>query len=165
MKRVFTALAASELILLVLTGTVGLLHVDPQADRHVLLAVLTLLLSCFVQVVVFTYFSVLGKTVAQALHLAKLPLDPLEEIKRLKRSTLWAVAMVMGVNLALVISGARYWRLHHPGSLHLLWASVAFVVHVAAYLWQYRLVTGGSQLAERALDAYTKRRKEVAGPT
>jgi len=47
-------------------------------DRHILLAVFSLLLSCFIQVLVFTYLTITGKVIAQAVHLARLdPRHPL----------------------------------------------------------------------------------------
>jgi len=78
MPHVFASLAVANLALFALSAAFALSSAASARDRHILLAVFSLLLSCFIQVLVFTYLTITGKVIAQAVHLARLdPRHPL----------------------------------------------------------------------------------------
>lgn len=159
MPRVFACLVIGQCIVLVGTGTVGLLKLDPQADRHILLAVFSLLLACFIQVVGFTYLTVTGKTMVQAVHFGRLEPEPLLEAKRIKRSFARLLAMLMGAIVLATASGANLWRL--GGGLALHWGGAFGVIslHLFVFMRQYGLIVRNAGLVDRTLDAYSRRRK------
>ena len=86
MPRVFLSLCAANLICFIGAATAGIFISHFGQDRHILLAVFGLLLSCAIQVLAFTYFTVSGKVIVQAVHLGGLEPHPLMRVKAFKRS-------------------------------------------------------------------------------
>ncbi len=160
MARVFAALAAANVILLAGTAALGLLGVDDNADRHVLLAVLTLLLSCFVQVVVFTYFTVTGKLVGQAVHLAKRGLTAVHEARRIKRSATHGVAIVVASLMPVIVTGAVAWRTQDSTTWHVAAVFLLVAAHAMAFRREYSLIQENTALVSRAIDDYTSRERD-----
>lgn len=164
MPRVFASLAIAEIIVLLITGGVGFAHLDPNGDRHVLLAVFAALLSCLIQVVLFTYFSVAGKMIAQAVHLGQLPTNPIPRLQRLKRSIFHCLALVIASVVLVTISGARHWSLGNQATTHLTMAGILLVAHGFLYYRQYSLVCRGSSLLNETLQAYQRVRAAKDSP-
>lgn len=160
MPRVFACLAIANVLLLIASGTVGLFAPRWGVDRHVLLAVLTLLFSCFVQVVTFTYLTVTGKMVGQAVHLAGLDASILSSIKVYKRRMTRCLALVFGAMILVTASGAAGWRIGSATIWHQVAAGVVLVVHWGAFVREYEIVFLNSRLVERALAEYEKARGE-----
>ena len=130
-------------------------------DVHVLLAVFSLLVSCLVQVVVFMYVSVTGKALAQAVHLGKFDLAPLETVRRTKRSMTRTVALVMFSIVFVIASGAIRWQSGEWRSLHWIAAALVIVLHGVAYVRQFELIIDHKKTVTTILDAYAER---GAGP-
>ena len=105
MPRVFACLAIANLLLLMASGAVGIFAARWGVDRHVLLSVLTLLFSCFVQVVAFTYLTVTGKMIGQAVHLAGLDASILQTAKSYKRAVTRCLAGVFGAVVFVTATG------------------------------------------------------------
>lgn len=158
MSQIFAGLSISNVLLLLLTGGLGL-YGDAvlSADRHVLLAVITLLLGCFVQVVVFTYFTVTGKIVSQAVHLGRLDAGAMESVGALKRSTTRCVGVVMAAIVVTTATGAVHWRTEQWAKLHLGCALTLAVITTLALYREFVLVLNNASLLDQTLDDYGKR--------
>jgi hypothetical protein len=159
MPRIFGCLGAANLILLVSTALAGFLDPAPAADRHVLLAVFTLLLTCLVQVLAFTYLIVTGKVLAQAVHLGRLDTAAVNRAKELKRFATRTLACVVVGAVIVTATGAAAWRGGDPHLYHLP-ASIAFVGVLAWGLFrQYDLVCRNARLLEQTLASYSARKE------
>lgn len=160
MSRIFPCLCVAEIAVLVVTGAVGFLRLDPGADRHVLLAVFALLLSCLIQVAAFTYLTVVQKMTAQAVHLGHLGSEPVHALKRLKGAlTRWLGVVVLGVVL-LAATGGYHWGAQRLGTLHFAAALIGVGLHVVTYARQYVLLREGGRIAETVLARYTMLRED-----
>ena len=160
MPRIFVSLAVAEFLLLFFTAGVGLFHLDPMADRHVLLGVMTILLSCLIQVGLLTFFTIAGKMITQAVHLGGLPIAPIERVKEIKKKVLVGLAFVVVANLGAVATGAYGWRDGQQGSFHWLAAGIVVCTHAAVYYRQYGYVCAGSNLLDRVVSSY-----RIRGPS
>jgi len=158
MPRIFACLALSEFIVLLLTGTVGVWRLDPHADRHVLLAVLAILLSCMIQVAAFTYLTVVEKATAQAVHLGRLALDPILSLKRLKKRFTRYLGLVLAAMLLATATGASAWRGSPPDGWHFVAAMAVIALHVCAYLRQYGILRDAGRIAAGVLVRYSAAR-------
>jgi len=163
MTRVFTGLAVGNVLVLLATGALGLLHVSPAPDRHVLLAVFSLLLTVFVQVLAFTYFTVTGKIVGQAVHLAGHDAAAIVEVKRLKRSvTRYLLVMLLAVIL-VTVTGAVHWRTNELGTLHLICAGGGLPFAGLVLLREYALIVDNTALLADAVGTYERWQGENRG--
>jgi len=158
MPRVFACLAVGELLVLGGAAALGMLAPKVAVPRHVALAVFALLLSCLIQTATFTYFTISGKTMAQAVHLGGLDLACLNDVQRLKRSFTYLLAAVVGAVVVVTATGAMHWQGRGEGWAHLLTAFGALVVHAGGLVRQYLLVGRQSMLLEETLYAYRLRR-------
>lgn len=155
MPRFFTSLAIATLTLFVLTATIAMLDSGSEPDRHILLAVGTLLMSCFIQVVGFTYLTVTGKVIAQAAHLANLDSAFLNCAKRYKRTFTRLLALVvLSIVLASATGGAA-WRSRTALAFHIPAALIAALAHVWVYREQYRALRRNADLVKTTLEAYS----------
>lgn len=159
MPRIFACLAIANVLLLTASGTAGVFASRWAVDRHVLLAVLTLLFSCFVQIVVFTYLTVTGKMVGQAVHLAGLDVSILMSVKKYKRGVTRCLAMVFATVILVTATGAAGWRAGAATLWHIIASGLVFVVHLLAFYREYEIVFLNSQLVERALKEYETARR------
>ena len=154
MPRIFLSLVVANLLLLLGAATLGLSSGESGVDRHIVLAVFTLLLSCFIQVLVFTYFTVTGKVVGQAVHLSDLPPGPLDKVRGFKRAITYRVATMFGSILAVVATGAAAWRSDSPVVSHPVVAGVVVMVHLWIWLQEYRLIVSHARFVEETLSRY-----------
>lgn len=154
MPRIFASLAVADLILLLGSAGLGFFDTVPSRDRHVLLAVLALLLGCLVQVLSFTYLAVSGKVLAQATHLAKLSLEAVVRGKEIKKRFARCVGAIMLLMVLTVATGAAAWREAAPPPYHL----PAVMLFVCGWLWvhvrEYGLITKNARLLEKILAEY-----------
>lgn len=160
MTRVFTGLALGNLLVLLATGAWGMLNPDPTPDRHVLLAVFSLLLTAFVQVLTFTYFTVTGKVVAQAVHLAGHDRAALAGVKRLKRSVSHYLAVMLLAVVVVTVSGAAHWRTNELSTLHLLCGGGFLPIACAVLVREYALVVANARLMTAAMETYERWHRE-----
>lgn len=154
MPRVFASLAAANLILFIGAAALGYLDPSPLPDRHVLLAVMALLLACLVQVLSFTYLTVTGKVIGQAVHLGGLSMGAVEQVKAIKKRFSRRLGATMLILVATTATGAVAWRSGDPHSYHA--PTVLFMVCVWIFLQmqQYSLVAENAGLVERTLAEY-----------
>lgn len=159
MARVFIYLSVANIILLIGTAMIGLLKWEPAPDRHIILAVLTLMLSSLLQVLTFTYFNVTGKMVTQAVHLSSADMAPIYEQKRVKYRFMWLMAMIVGCFLFSITTGATRWRTGDTGYEHLLSAGIMILVHLIVLMKEYSLILDNSVIVKKELQAYEHWRK------
>jgi hypothetical protein len=160
MPRVFACLAIANVLLLLASGTVGIFAPRWGADRHVLLSVLSLLFSSFVQIVAFTYLTVTGKMVGQAVHLARLDVAILSNAKTYKRGVTRGLAIVFGAVIFVTATGAAGWRMGSATMWHQVSAGLVLVVHAVVFWKQYEIIFLNSRLVEKTLAEHEKARQE-----
>jgi hypothetical protein len=130
-------------------------------DQHVLLAVMTCLLSCFVQIVVFMYFAVGGKLINQAVHLGHLSDVATTNSKRLRRSATKFVGLTVTSLIPVIATGASRWG-GSPGSVyHLLLVILMFGVHCAAFFREWLLIEDNRVLVDKTLAEYRAKREAM----
>ncbi len=164
MLRTFACLAIGQVIVLLGAAAVGLVWPGDMANRHILLAVFALLLSCLIQVVVFTYLTVTGKVIIQAVHLGSLSAEPIEEARRLKRSVTRLIGLIVSAIVWVTGTGAQFWRTGNSagfldGGLHALAAALAVAVHLYVFYRDFTLIAENVAVLECTLGAYSRRRK------
>ncbi len=156
MPRIFASLAIAALALLVLTATIALTDDNSAPDRHILLAVGTLLLSCFIQVLGFTYLTVSGKVIAQAAHLANLDPACLMIAKKYKRSFTRLLALLVVSIVLSAATGGAAWRSHDARVAHIPAVMIAVLIHAWAYRAQHKVLSGNAGLVETTLRVYSE---------
>jgi hypothetical protein len=162
MPTVFAWMAVANVLILIGTATLGLLADTLHAERHILLAVFTLVITALVQTVFFMYFAVTGKLMGQAVGLSDLGDAPLAQSRELKRRATRRLGVVMGAALATGITGAARWHGaadHDDSYLHILTASLAVGAICAAFYQEYRLTVLNHRLLSSVLSEYTRRRE------
>lgn len=162
MPRVFLSLCAANLICFLGAAAAGVFIWHFGQDRHILLAVFGLLLSCAIQVLAFTYFTVSGKVIVQAVHLGGLSPEPIFGVKSLKRSMTHLLGLVVASIVAVTATGAYAWRLGGSDWGHYAAVGAALLTHAFAWLSQYELVIRHHRLLSHTLAAYNARREETA---
>ena len=162
MPRVFLSLVGGHMVVLIGVAVLGWLDPSPEPARHIALAVFVLLLSAFVQVLTFTYFTVTGKVIAQAVHLARLDSAILVETARIKKSMTRSLAGVVLTLVIVVATGARHWSLDQSSAWHVAAAAMTLLVHMAAYLHEYSLVVRNAELLSRTMTDYRTARTASA---
>ena len=156
MTRVFTGLALGNLLVLLGTAALGFVNPDSTPDRHVLLAVFSLLITAFVQVLTFTYFTVTGKIVGQAVHLAGHDTAALADAKRLKRSVSHHLLVMLLAVVVITVTGAIHWRTNELSTLHLLCAGGFLPIAGAVFVREYALVVENARLMAAAMETYER---------
>lgn len=159
MPKIFACLAVANTLLLIASGTVALFAAKFGTDRHVLLSVLALLFSCFVQIVAFTYLTVTGKMIGQAVHLAGLDAAILRTVKSHKRTVTRSLAVVFLAVVFVTATGATGWRLGSATLWHQIGAMVVLAAHGWAFLREYEVVCANAGLVDRVLKEYELVRK------
>ena len=163
MPRIFAGLAVSQLLVTLGAGGLGLAGFEAGPDRHILLAVLAILLSCFIQVLAFTYLTVTGKMIAQAVHLGDMPLDLVMTAKRFKRSFTHQLGLLLAAWVVSAATGGHLWRVSGSAFYH-SGAAVLFVAaHLYVYYRQFDLILRNVVLVDRTLADY-RRKKDAADP-
>lgn len=158
MPRVFACLAIANVLLLVASGAVGIFAPKLGVDRHVLLSVLSLLFSCFAQIVAFTYLTVTGKMIGQAVHLGRLDKSILAAAKTYKRGVTRCLAVVFAAVIFVTASGAAGWRSGSASIWHQVAGGLVLVVHAGVFWKQYEIIYLNSRLVEKSLAQYEKAR-------
>ncbi len=154
MSRVFSGLAIGNVLVVVAAGAFGWFKPDVQPDRHVLLAVFGLLISAFVQVLTFTYFTVTGKIVLQSVHLAGHDPSAAGEVERIKRSMSYhLLVLVLGV-VVMTVSGAIHWRTGGAAMIHMFSAAGFIPLLCAVLVGEYTLIARNRNVLDGATRAY-----------
>ena len=160
MPRVFASLAIAALTLFTFTAAIAFASSGSAPDRHILLAVGTLLFSCFIQVVAFTYLTVTGKVVAQAVHFAHLDPAPLSSVKEYKRCFTHQLALVVASMVLVSATGGAAWRSPEALLLHIPAAILTVLIHVWVLRRQHHVLRRNARLVETTLKAYSAWREQ-----
>lgn len=155
-RVVFVCAGASNLVVLLAVAGVGLVAEEDAIELHILLAVFTLIVSCFVQTAVFTYLTVTGKAIHQAVALAKLGEGPLDEVSRIKRPMPALIATVMIPSVGAVITGALTFRADESLVIHPILATLVILTHSFALYREFDLVARTGELMQRSMAAYSE---------
>lgn len=156
MARVYACMSMALGMLLIGSAVLGIADPRPTPDRHLILAILTLLFGCLLQVVTFTYFSVTAKMMAQALHLMKADLAPLLEAKQHRKSATSLLALTIFSLLGITVTGAVHWRTSSLREFHWLAAIGVMIVHGWVSFVQYGLINRNSVVLARTLQDYAE---------
>lgn len=155
-------MAVGQMMVLLAAAGLGLSANGVSPDRHIVLALFSLLLSCFIQVALFTYLTVSGKVVAQAVHLGSRDLDTLARIRRLKRSMIHAVAAMVAGVVFVTATGAVRWRAADGGAIHVAAACAVVLIHAVVLCYEYGLVARTATLVAETLRSYNEHRRTTA---
>lgn len=156
-------MAAANLICLLGTAGLGLGVGWGGSDRHVVLAVFSALLSCLLQVLVFTYFTISGKVIAQAVHLAGLELAPIERCKALKRGITYSLAGIFASLVLVTATGAGAWRAGEFSVTHFAAAGLTIAVHLYVWVGEYKLIAAQATVMSETLDRYNDWKSKKRG--
>ncbi len=158
MPRIFASLAIGQVLVLFGTAAVGLMALGRGPDRHIVLAVFAIILSCLIQVIAFTYLTVTGKMLVQAVHLAGFSPGPIQEAKRLKRALIHYLALLVIAVVVVTATGANSWRVGAGSVWH--WSAALAVIGVHAFVLhrEYAVIVANSSLLARTLSAYGRHR-------
>ena len=163
MPRIFASLAIATLTLFALSAAIALIDHGSSPDRHVLVAVGSLLMSCFIQVAGFTYLTVTGKVIFQAVHLAGLDPIHLASVRRYKQSFTRCLAFAIVCVVLASASGGATWSSPEALAVHLPAAMGVVIVHVWVYRRQYHLLRLNARLVDTILKAYSDWRDQRIG--
>jgi len=154
MPRIFACLALCNLLLLGGTAAAGFLRVGGSPDRHILLAVTSLIATCFLQVLTFTYFTVSGKMIGQMVHLARLPTAYLDDVQRHKRSVTRHLAVcISGVVLSAGTGGAL-WRAGADSIWHLGSGATLLLAFLFAVCQEFNAIALNARLLNTVVRGY-----------
>ena len=158
MPRVFASLAIGQVLVLFGTAAVGLVTLGRGPDRHIVLAVFAMILSCLIQVIAFTYLTVTGKMLVQAVHLAGFSPGPIQEAKRLKRTLIHHLALLVVALVVVTATGANSWREGAGSVWH--WGTALGVIGVHAFVLhrEYAIIAANASLLAETLSAYGRDR-------
>ncbi len=163
MPTVFATMAGANALILIGTAVLGLLAETVHPERHILLALFTLIITCLVQTVFFMYFAVTGKLMIQAVGLSDLDNAPLVRSRELKNRAMRWLGVVVTAAVVTGITGAARWHsaAAHDGSyLHILTASLAVGTMFVGFYQEYNLTVLHSTLLSGVLAEYTRLRAE-----
>lgn len=161
---IFVGLIAANLLLFAIAGALGIwffTDANVGVDRHVLLSVLALLLSCLIQVAAFTYLTVTGKVLSQAIHLGSLPLAHLDAAKSIKRKFTGCLGLCFSTIVLVTATGAAAWRGGKPSAWHWLAAALTVVVHLWVWFRQYFLLKHNADVMTKALAQFDDARSRA----
>lgn len=165
MPRVFACIATAHVLLLMATAAIGMLSRGVHTQRHVALAVFTLLLGCLLQIVAFMYFAVSGKMMRQAVHIGRLDPYPLVQMDRRRRNKTIVLALFFVSVVMTTATGAAHWRDAQSRLPHLLIAWSSAIVQIACWVADFRLVSAHSRVFEGVMLDYARRRREPGATT
>lgn len=157
MPRIFASLAIAECILLAGTGVIGIFANSIGTGRHIVLAVFTLILSCLIQVLAFTYLTVTGKVIVQAVHLGDLSMEKIDQAKKLKRSWTLFLAIIIFLVVLVTASGSQWFHQGEWHLVHVVSAIALFVAHVVVFYLEYDVIFRNAILMSQTLESYTHR--------
>lgn len=121
---------------------------------HFALGLFGTMLAAAVHCAVFTYFTVIGKSIRQAVALAKLDDDPLPMFRSLKAGVTRSVVVGLLPNIAAVALGAIVSSRPQHAPWHLAGAVLAVSGNAVAFAWQWRLLAAADGLLGRTMARY-----------
>ncbi len=161
MRRVFIGLASGVLLVLGAAFCVGLFVDGPgRFVQHFALGLLGCLLATLVHVVVFTYFTVTGKAIRQAVALADLQPSALREVRSHKK-VIGGCVVIGFLPLVLTVAlGAQALRDPAAANLHTAAAAFAIAGNAIAMFVQLRRIGRNDVLLSQVMAQY-----RCKGPT
>lgn len=159
MPRIFACLVIANTVLFGGGVLLGLFANPDTADRHVILAVLTLLLSALIQVLSFMYLAVGGRVARQAAHQAGLGSDVVDRTNAKKRRMTPLIALVIASLIAVVATGATSWRGASSSWFHLGAVGALFALHGWVWFREYDLISQFSFDLESVLREHQARKR------
>lgn len=158
MRLSFLILAVTDWLLMAVTVSLGLfvggalgtaLQSEGLIVRHFLLALGTMLFTCFVHVLTFTYFVVFARMAREAVAYARLrPADCQIVANLRRRAARW---LLLGVG-SVLLAGATGPLVAGAGSSSLIWhmclGFAALAANTVAFAAEYALIRRNTQLTD-----------------
>ncbi len=166
MARVFAWVAVSEALLLCGAVALGLLAYDDVTRiQHVALAVFALLWVCLIHAGVFTYFTVTGKLIRQALALGASgwPVagargsdrpTTMTRVKAFKKRVTQLLGLSFATVVATVATGGWSLGSDTPGRWHFVAATPMVAVHLWVFFAYFNLITANARLLDETMEEY-----------
>ena len=155
MLKAFAGLAIANLLVLTGTAGLGLVGGSTFADRHIVLAVFSLVLTCLVQVVVFTYFTISGKMMHQAVWLGDADEGRLNNVSVYKRSVSRLLGVIVVAGVLAAATGGIKWGGREDFRFHLLAAFIILTAHAVVLYKQFDLIARNSAMMERIMTDFS----------
>jgi len=164
MPRVFAPLATANILLVAANTLLGLSAPAIPNSYHVALAIFTLILTCLIQVLWFTYLTITFKLMGQAVHIGKLPLEHLLAAKEIKRRMTHCLAVAVGTVLLTTATGADSWRAGVGGCVHLLLGLIFLLLLPYLLFTEFTLIARNAALVAAVMGQYTSRTEKTSTP-
>lgn len=165
MQRVFACLVLCDLLLLIGAAVAGLTQPGGSPDRHILLAVFSLIVTCFLQVAAFTYFTVTGKMIAQMVHLGRLDMRYIEQVKLFKGKMTRLLALLVIGLVPVAATGGALWRSGVGSFWHVVSGGLLLTLFVVVTYRQFDLIGRNADILDKVLQAYHETRRPREGAT
>ena len=155
MDRIFVSLAISSLIVLSASAALGLMVQDSTFyAAHFGLSLFSVILTALIHVIVFTYFTVTGKMIVQAVSTGHLDDEPLQRVRDYKLrvtrclgSSVAAILLVMA--FGALSDGDSSWHLWHFAA-----AMLMLGVNAGAFYIEYGLIVLNRIMMGDVLERY-----------
>ncbi len=155
MVRVFAGLASGLLLTLCGAAVLGFMVVgDRLFVQHFALGLFAALLTALVHVVTFTYFTVTGKAIHQAVALARLEEAAMEETQRIKRGATGCIVIAFLPLVATVALGAHTWGQREHSTYHLIAALTCIIANALALMYEFRLIRQNDAIMQVIMSEY-----------
>lgn len=165
MPGVFVGLGAGNVLLAAGTTMLGWLAPAVAESYHVVAAVITLIFTCLVQVLAFTYLTVTFKLMAQAVHVGKMSMELLEHAKSLKQRLTRCLAVVVAGVVVTTASGAHSWSTGTGGGWPHLACGLTFpVLLIAVLVVEFGVIGANSALCAGVMKEYAQRSRKPPHP-
>ena len=158
MTRIFTILAATDAIFLVLSYTLGIVSKLQDAVHlggrvywaHFLVGLASAMITLLVHCLIFTYFLGTGRWVKEVTLAYALPDEPWhKETRELKRRTYPVALIAMLVTIAAAAAGAGAQLQEWPWPVHATLATLALAVNLWAFRLEHRNITSNTAIIEQ----------------
>ncbi len=174
MAAVLATLAVTQILMMLVTGGVGLAVHSPRIYVfHFVLGLLTALLTVLIHCIVLTYFIVTGKLVKTACEKGNLDREYMERSLRMKTRTMIMLSVALLLIVALVASGAfaaLEWNRNADETgaqlavTHFTLMIVACLLNAWVFLLEYQWISRNSALLEHVFNEYGHERDRNALP-
>ncbi len=158
MPRIFACLVIADAILFGGVVLLGLFANPDSADRHIILAVLALLLSALIQVLSFMYLAVGGRVARQAAHQAGLSTDVVTRTNAKKRRMTPLLGLTIVSLIGVVATGASSWRGTTSSWYHPIAVGILIFLHAWVWFREFNLIAHFSLDLESTLDDHAAKK-------
>lgn len=157
MPRVFAGLSVGNLLVLAATMALGFLTGAVDSSYHIALGVFSLLLTCLIQVLAFTYLAVTFKMMVQAIHLGQFSIDPLMQAKYLRKKMASYLGAVFAGIVLVAATGAMNWRKGSGYWFHWMTGISLFMVLLYLLVLEFQLIAHNVVLVDAVMRRYANR--------